>query len=29
MEGALALAVPLEVTVKTGRTWYDVEPLDA
>jgi DNA polymerase-1 len=29
MEGALELSVPLEVTLKTGRTWYDVEPLDA
>jgi len=29
MEGALALDVPLEVTLKTGRTWYDAEPLDA
>jgi len=29
MESAFALAVPLEVTLKTGRTWYDVEPLDA
>ena len=27
MEGAIALSVPLEVTVKTGRNWYDVEPL--
>lgn len=25
MEGALALSVPLEVTVKTGANWYDVE----
>jgi DNA polymerase-1 len=29
METALALDVPLEVSLKTGRTWYDVEPLDA
>ena len=29
MEAAFELAVPLEVTLKTGRTWYDVEPLDA
>jgi DNA polymerase-1 len=29
MEGALELSVPLEVDLKTGRTWYDVEPLDA
>jgi len=29
MEGAVALGVPLEVTLKTGRSWYDVEPLDA
>ncbi|HET9030987.1 MAG TPA: DNA polymerase I [Candidatus Aquilonibacter sp.] len=27
MEGALALSVPLEVTVKTGRNWYDVEAM--
>lgn len=27
MEGALALSVPLEVTVKTGRNWYDVETM--
>ena len=26
MEGALVLEVPLEVTLKAGRTWYDVEP---
>jgi DNA polymerase-1 len=25
MEGAIALTVPLEVTLKTGATWYDVE----
>ena len=29
MEAAFALSVPLEVTLKMGRTWYDVEPLDA
>jgi DNA polymerase-1 len=29
MESALELDVPLEVTLKTGRTWYDVEPLHA
>jgi len=29
LEGAIALEVPLEVTLKTGRTWYDVEPLHA
>jgi DNA polymerase-1 len=28
MERAIALSVPLEVTLKTGRTWFDVEPLD-
>jgi DNA polymerase-1 len=27
MEGAIELSVPLEVTVKTGKNWYDVEPL--
>jgi DNA polymerase I len=27
MEGAIALSVPLEVTLKAGRNWYDVEPL--
>ncbi len=25
METALELSVPIEVTVKTGRNWYDVE----
>ena len=29
MESALVLAVPLEVTLKSGRTWFDVEPLAA
>jgi len=28
METASALAVPLAVTLKAGRTWFDVEPLD-
>jgi DNA polymerase-1 len=28
MEAAIALSVPLEVTLKSGRTWYDVESLD-
>jgi DNA polymerase-1 len=28
MEAVFELAVPLEATLKTGRTWYDVEPLD-
>jgi len=27
MERAIQLSVPLEVTVKTGNNWYDVEPL--
>ncbi len=27
MESALALSVPLEVTVKTGTNWYDVEAM--
>lgn len=27
MEGALALAVPLEVTVKSGNNWFDVEAM--
>jgi DNA polymerase-1 len=27
MEHAIALSVPLEVTLKSGRNWYDVEPL--
>jgi DNA polymerase-1 len=27
METALELRVPLEVTIKTGRNWYDVEPM--
>jgi DNA polymerase-1 len=26
METAIELTVPLEVTLKTGRTWYEVEP---
>jgi DNA polymerase-1 len=29
MERAFALSVPLEVTLKSGRNWYDVEPIDA
>jgi DNA polymerase I len=29
MEHAYELAVPLEVTLKSGRNWYDVEPVDA
>lgn len=28
MESAIALSVPLEVTLKSGRNWYDVEALD-
>lgn len=28
MEGAIALSVPLEVTLKMGRNWYDVEAVD-
>lgn len=27
MEHAIELSVPVEVTVKSGRSWYDVEPL--
>ena len=27
MEHAIALSVPLEVTLKSGRNWYDVEPV--
>lgn len=27
MENAIELSVPLEVTVKTGSNWYDVEPM--
>jgi DNA polymerase-1 len=27
MEGALALSVPLDVTLKTGRSWYE-EPYE-
>ncbi len=27
MEGAIELSVPLEVTLKSGRNWYDVESL--
>ncbi len=29
MEGAVALAVPLEVSLKSGATWFDVEPFRA
>ncbi|HZV76553.1 MAG TPA: DNA polymerase I [Candidatus Babeliales bacterium] len=29
MEHAIELSVPLEVTLKSGRNWYDVEALDA
>ncbi len=29
MENALALSVPLEVTLKTGQNWYDVETMSA
>ncbi|HTU80498.1 MAG TPA: DNA polymerase I [Candidatus Acidoferrales bacterium] len=28
MEGAIALSVPLEVTLKVGSNWYDVETVD-
>lgn len=28
MEEAIALSVPLEVTLKSGRNWYDVESID-
>ena len=28
MEHAITLSVPLEVTLKSGRNWYDVEPID-
>ncbi|MEO9171093.1 MAG: DNA polymerase I, partial [Candidatus Baltobacteraceae bacterium] len=28
MENAIELSVPLEVTVKTGRNWYDVEAME-
>jgi DNA polymerase-1 len=29
MEEAIALSVPLEVTLKTGRNWYEVAAMDA
>ncbi|HXO17787.1 MAG TPA: DNA polymerase I [Candidatus Dormibacteraeota bacterium] len=29
MENAIALSVPLEVTLKSGRNWYEVEPFGA
>ena len=28
MEGALVLSVPIEVTLKTGSTWYDIQNLE-
>lgn len=28
MENAIVLSVPLEVTLKSARNWYDVEPID-
>ncbi len=28
MEGAIEISVPLEVTLKSGRNWYDVETFD-
>jgi DNA polymerase I len=28
MEEAITLSVPLEVTLKSGRNWYDVERMD-
>ncbi|MGB8910269.1 MAG: DNA polymerase I [Candidatus Cybelea sp.] len=28
MESAIELSVPLEVTLKSARNWYDVEPID-
>ncbi|HLX26278.1 MAG TPA: DNA polymerase I [Candidatus Cybelea sp.] len=28
MENAIVLSVPLEVTLKSGRNWYDVEAID-
>jgi len=28
MEGALELSVPIEVTLKTGSTWYDIQNLE-
>jgi DNA polymerase I-like protein with 3'-5' exonuclease and polymerase domains len=27
MENAIALSVPLQVTLKVGHSWYDVEPM--
>jgi DNA polymerase I-like protein with 3'-5' exonuclease and polymerase domains len=27
MESAIELSVTLEVTLKAGRNWYDVEPM--
>lgn len=29
MEAALELSVPIEVTLKTGSTWYDVQNFEA
>lgn len=29
MEGAIELSVPLEVTLKSGQNWYDVESMSA
>ena len=29
MEEAIELSVPLEVTLKSGRNWYDVESMPA
>lgn len=29
MERALELTVPIEVTLKTGTTWYDVQSFEA
>jgi len=28
MESAFTLSVPLEVTLKWGQNWYDVEPME-
>ncbi len=28
MESAITLSVPLEVTLKSGGNWYDVEPME-
>jgi DNA polymerase I-like protein with 3'-5' exonuclease and polymerase domains len=29
MEEAIQLSVPLEVTLKSGRNWYEVAAMDA